>query len=77
MKETCCICNENPCIGHIAQFSGSLGERIELQALTKEEVTAAVAQAWCHPLNEHKEMDGDLAIVIVDNILAAQKLRSP
>lgn len=41
--------------------------------LTKEQITNAVAQAWCHPKNEHKIMDSDLAMVIVDNILEAQK----
>jgi len=35
----------------------------------KEEVIAgAVAQGWCHKLNQHKVMDIDLALAITDEV---------
>jgi len=73
-RETCCICGDSPCVGHVVEFVDATGKTEYIKALTKEEITNAVAQAWCHPKNEHKEMDSDLAIVIVDNILKAQKI---
>mgnify|MGYP001593625081 CR=1 FL=1 len=68
-----CICEQNPCVGHHVEFTDTAGKSIFLKALSKEEITEAVAGAWCHPLNEHKNMDVDLANVIIDNILEAQK----
>lgn len=70
-----CICGDSPCVGHIVEYTDAPGKAEYIKALTKEEITNAVAQAWCHPKNEHKEMDGDLAMVIVDNILKAQKIK--
>jgi len=35
----------------------------------KEDVTAAVAQAWQTKENKHKEMDADLAGAIVNNVI--------
>lgn len=37
--------------------------------MTRDEVTQAVASGWCTKKNEHKEMDTDLAVAIVDAVL--------
>ena len=34
-----------------------------------ELLTGAVARGWCHPENMSKEMDGDLAEAIIDEVL--------
>ena len=34
----------------------------------RDKIIAAVAQAWRDPKNQAKEMDSDLAYVIVDNV---------
>ena len=39
------------------------------KTVSKEDVIAAVAQAWCTPENETKEMDTELAMAIVKNIV--------
>ena len=35
------------------------------------EIRGAVARGWCHPANEHKEMDSTLALAIADEVHAA------
>lgn len=36
----------------------------------REEIMQAVARGWCHPENEKKTMDVDLALAITEEILA-------
>ena len=36
------------------------------------EIRGAVARGWCHPDNQHKEMDVDLAEAISQEVLAAK-----
>ena len=38
----------------------------------REEVMQAVARGWCHPKNEKKTMDVDLALAITDEILSIE-----
>lgn len=38
------------------------------RAVEREEIVAAVAQAWCSKENEHKEMDATLAEEIIRNV---------
>jgi len=35
---------------------------------TKSQITEAVARGWCHPDNEFKIMDEELAMAIVDEV---------
>lgn len=39
--------------------------------MTKEEIMQAVARGWCHPKNEKKTMDVDLAMAISDEVVQA------
>lgn len=40
----------------------------------KDEISTVVAQAWCTPENEHKEMDVVLAETIISNIMKTTAL---
>lgn len=43
---------------------GRMGRTID-----RDDIVAAVSQAWCTPENEHKEMDATLAGTIVSNVV--------
>lgn len=49
--------------------------------MTREQLLGAIARGWCHPKNANKEMDGDLALAIADEIealsppLSAERIR--
>jgi len=36
--------------------------------MNREDILGAVARGWCHPENENKKMDSDLALAIADEI---------
>lgn len=38
------------------------------RSVARDDIVAAVAQAWCTPENEHKEMDSTLAEAVIINI---------
>lgn len=38
------------------------------RTIKRDDIVAAVAQGWCSPENEHKEMDVELADEIVRNV---------
>ncbi len=40
-----------------------------LNEMNRQDVTEAVAQAWCTDENAHKEMDSTLATTIIDNVM--------
>ena len=37
--------------------------------MNRQDVTEAVAQAWCTDENSHKEMDSVLAMAVVDGVM--------
>ena len=39
--------------------------------ITREEIMGAVARGWCHPTNEAKAMDEQLALAIADEVTEA------
>ena len=40
--------------------------------MTKQEIRESVARGWCHPKNEKKDMDPDLAEAIVEEVYQGQ-----
>lgn len=38
------------------------------EIVSREDIRGAVARGWCHPENEHKVMDSDLALAIADEV---------
>ncbi len=46
------------------------GGAAHVRQLTLESVRGAVVRGWCAPLNEHKEMDIDLAEAIAQQVMA-------
>lgn len=45
--------------------------------MSRDEIIGAVARGWCHPVNEHKQMDADLAYAIVDEIEKLNEIEQP
>lgn len=43
-------------------------------SLTDEQIKQAIARAWCHPKNEHKEMDVHLALAAAEEVSEALRL---
>lgn len=37
-------------------------------SITREDILGAIARAWCHPKNEHKLMDEELAVAAADEV---------
>jgi len=42
--------------------------KIESSRIKPTDLLGAVARGWCHPKNEHKEFDADLAIAIASEV---------
>ena len=40
-------------------------------SITREEIMGAVARGWCHPANESKVMDEQLAMAIAEEVTVA------
>lgn len=41
----------------------------EAEKKLREDIIGAVARGWCHPKNEKKTMDVDLALAISDEVI--------
>jgi len=66
---------EDDCLDTIAYLQSRLAQaeeqtKLEVTADLVESIHAAVAQGWCVPPNTSKPMDVDLALAIVNNVLA-------
>ena len=67
----CSVCATDDCQGHVVSIPSS-EYSYTARALTESEITAAVEQAYQHPVNLGKLIDKDLCSAIVGSILKAQ-----